>query len=197
MVQAKVNRELARTDMSEGYTTCSNSKINSVIKVAEETNVLPSQTIASDENEEALAGAATILNLLSPPTYNLTSLNLSQSLVRIKCYYPHTDFYFLDYLNDTIPDDAVIYASDIAFQYNKIEDRYTTFIGNPIGTVFIAAKRDHKFLFSQRSNKPIMSNNSINFGPFNTNEKCSNFIQVAPANISDSLQYISHLEVRC
>ena len=37
-----------------------------------------------------------------------------------------------------------------------------------------------------------MSSNSINFGLLNINEKCSNFIQVAPANTSDSSQYTYH-----
>ena len=46
---------------------------------AKENNVLPSQTITSDENEEALAGTATTLSLISHPTDNSTSQNLSQS----------------------------------------------------------------------------------------------------------------------
>ena len=91
-------------------------------------------------------------------------------------------------------DYEVIYSSDIPFMYNKIESRYTEFIGNPIGTVFVAAKRDHEFLLKQRSTKSNTSNNSINFGMLNVNEKCSNFIQVAPANTGDSLQYIYMLK---
>ena len=38
----------------------------------EENNVLPLQTITSDGNEEALAGAATKLSPLSPSTDNST-----------------------------------------------------------------------------------------------------------------------------
>ena len=53
---------------------------------------------------------------------------------------PLTQSHFIDYLNDPILDDAVIYEGDIHLQYNKIKSRYTEFIGNPIGTVFIAAK---------------------------------------------------------
>ena len=154
--------------MSKGYTTHSKSKINSVIHGEEENNVLLSQTTTSDDNEEALAGAAATLNLLSSPTANPTGQNLSQSPVKMKCDYHHTNHCFLDYFNDPISDDAVIYMSDIPFQCNKIEGSYTEFIGNPIGTVFIAAKRDHKFLLSQRSNKPNMLSNSINFGLLHT-----------------------------
>ena len=69
MAQAKVNRELAnleadlnRTYMSKGYIAQSKLKINSAIHGTEENNVLTSET--SDDNEEALAGAATTLNLL-------------------------------------------------------------------------------------------------------------------------------------
>ena len=85
MVQAKVNRELAglgadltSADMSESYITCS-KKASSAMHWAEENNVLPSQTIASDNNEEALDCEATTLCLLSPPPDNSTSQNLSLS----------------------------------------------------------------------------------------------------------------------
>ena len=78
------------------------------------------------------------LSLLSPPTDNSTTQNLSQSSLKIKCYYHHTCCY--DYFRDPIPDDAVIYAYEIPFQYNKIESMYTEFIGNPI-TVFIADRQ--------------------------------------------------------
>ena len=91
MVQAKVNRELASlgadlssSDMNEGYITCSKSKINSVIHGAEENNVLPSQTMTSNDNKETLAGAAITMSLLSPPTDNSASKNLSQSSVKNK-----------------------------------------------------------------------------------------------------------------
>ena len=105
----------------------------------------------------------------------------------MKCYYHHTQCHFLDYFNDPILDDAVFYTSDIPFQYNKIEGGYTEFIGNLIGTVFIATKKDHEFLLSQRSKKPTLSSNSINFGPLNINK-----IQVTPANTSYWPQYTHH-----
>ena len=73
----------------------------------------------------------------------------------MKCYYYHTHCHFLDYFNDPISDDAVIYTGEILFKDTKIEDSYTEFIGNPIGTGFIAVKRDHEFLLSQRSNNLI------------------------------------------
>ena len=57
----------------------------------------------------------------------------------------------------------------------------------PIGTVFIAVKRDHDFLVSQSRNKPNTSSDSINFGPYNTKEHCSNSAQVAPANTNASM----------
>ena len=170
MVHAKVDTELeslgpdlASTGVSEGYVTYSKSKINSAIQGVEENNVLPSQTIASDDNKEALAGAATALSLHSPPIDNSASENLSQSSVKMKCYYHHKHCHFSDYFNDPNLDDAVIYASEIPFQYNNIEGRYTEFIHNPIGTAFIVAKRDHEFLLSQRSIKSNMSSNSIDF----------------------------------
>ena len=103
-----------------------------------ENNVLLSQTITSDESEEALAGAATTLSLLSLDTDNLASEILSQSSIEMKCYYHQKHCCFLDYLNNSLLDDAVIYTGDIPFQYNEREGRYTEFIGNPTGAVFIA-----------------------------------------------------------
>ena len=109
MAWAKVNRELAilgvdltSTYMSKGYITCSKSKASSVMHEVEENNVLPSETLISDDNEEALAGAATTLNLLSPPTDNSTSQNLCQSPVKMKCYYHNTHYCFLDYFHDPV-----------------------------------------------------------------------------------------------
>ena len=196
-MQAKVNRELASleadltsTDVSKGYVIHSKSKINSASQGMEENNVLLSQTMTSDNGKEALAHAATALSLFSPSTDNLAMENLSQGSIKMKCYYLHTHCCFLDYFNDSIPDDAVIYASDIPFQYNKIEGRHTKFIGNPIGRVFIVAKRDHKFLLGQRSNKIYISSNSINFGLLNTNEKCISFIHLASAYTGNLSQYI-------
>ena len=148
-MQAKVNRELRKvganltcTDMSEGCITWHNSKIDSEIYGAEENNVLPLQTITSDDYEEALAGAPTTLNLLSPPPDNSASENLSQRSVKMKCYYHLKHCYFLDYFTSPIPDDAVICTSDIPFQYSKREGRYTGFISHPKRRVFVAAKRD-------------------------------------------------------
>ena len=131
------------------------------------------QTITSGDTEEALADAATTLSLLlSPLINNSAHKNLSQSSAKKKCYYCHKHYSFLEYFNNLIPDDAVIYRSDIPFQYNKREGMYTEFICNPTGTVSIAAKTDHKFLVSLRSNTPNMSNNPINFGTLTLNKMC-------------------------
>ena len=113
---------------------------------------IPLQAITSDDNEEALAGAAIALSLLPPCTNKSTRKNLCQSLAKKKCYYHHKHHHFLGYFNDPILDDAVVYTRDIPFQYNEREGRYTEFIGNPTGTIFVPAKREHKFLLSQRSN---------------------------------------------
>ena len=71
MAQAKVNRDLAdlepdltSPDMRKDFVRQGKLKINSMIHRAEENNVPPSQTIISDNKEEALAGAATTLSLL-------------------------------------------------------------------------------------------------------------------------------------
>ena len=104
MVQEKVNRELASlgadltsTGMSEGYITFSKSKASLAMHGAAENIVLPIQTITSYDSEKALAGAATALGLLTPPTDNSISQNLSQNPVKMKCQYHHTHYCFLDY----------------------------------------------------------------------------------------------------
>ena len=112
-----------------------------VVHDTEENNVLPPQEPAHNDNEDTLAGAGVALSLHSPPTDNSNSQHLNQS--HVNCYYNCTQHCLLDYLNDPILDDALIYAGDIPFQYNKIEGSYTEFIGNPIDTVFIAVKRDN------------------------------------------------------
>ena len=71
MSQAKVTGELSglgadltSTNMNEGHIAHSKSKASSVMHESEENNVLCLQTINSDNNEEALAGATTALSLL-------------------------------------------------------------------------------------------------------------------------------------
>ena len=103
--------DLSSTEIGEDYVIWSKLKNNSTICRVEENDLLPLQTITSDDNEEAFAGAATILSLLSSPTNNSASENLSQSSAKMKCYY-HNKHYSLGYFNDPIQDDAVIYTSD-------------------------------------------------------------------------------------
>ena len=142
MVQAKINKELVSleaeltsTDIREIYVTQSKSKNNSAIHEAEEKNLLPLQTITSDDNEESLAGTAATLSLHFPPTDNSTSGTLGQSSVKMKCYYYHKHHCFLDYLINPILEDAVISMSDIPFHYDEREGKYTEFMGNSAGTV--------------------------------------------------------------
>ena len=97
--------------------------------------------MTSGDNEEALDSAAATLSLLYHSADNSASENLSQNSIKMNCYYHHKHCCFLDYFNDPIPGDAVIYTSDIPFQYNKTEGRYTEFIGKPMRTVFMAAKK--------------------------------------------------------
>ena len=57
---------------------------------------------------------------------------------------------FLGCFKDPILDGTAIYAGDVPFWYNTREGKYTEFIGNPTGIIFVAAKRDHKFLLYQK-----------------------------------------------
>ena len=131
-----------------------------MVQDREENNVLQWESCHND-NKDALVGVATISSLLSPPTDSSNSQYFNNS--HMKCYYSYTHGCFLEYYNDPILDDAMIYAGDIPFQYNKVEGRYTKFIGNPADTVFTVVKGDHAFLFNQSKNNANMSSNSLNF----------------------------------
>ena len=71
MVQSKINREfinlradLTNNNINKGNATQSQSKYHAPLCGAGQNNLLPSQTIPSDNNEEALAGATTRASLL-------------------------------------------------------------------------------------------------------------------------------------
>ena len=112
--------DLTSTDIIECYIACSKSKINSTVQDTEENNVLLPQEPAHNDNDNTLAGAATTLSLLLPPTDNSNSQHINYS--HMKCYYACTHHCFLDYFKNPILDDVVIYAGDIPFKY-KIEGR--------------------------------------------------------------------------
>ena len=107
-------------------------KNNSPIYGVGRKNLPPLQTINNDQNKEALAGAAAMMGLHSPPNNNSTSMNISQNSVIIKCYFHHEQNCILDYFNDPVLDGAVIYMNFIPFYYNKREGRYTEFICSPM-----------------------------------------------------------------
>ena len=127
MAEPKVNRELVNLgvnftdiDINKGYAIPKISKGNSPLNGAGKDNLLPLQTINSDQSEEALAGATTALSHLSlPHENNSTGTNLSQNSTRMKCYFHHKQNCFLDYFKDPVLDGAVIYVGNVPFQYNK------------------------------------------------------------------------------
>ena len=89
MMQENVNRELASlgakltsANVNDGYITYSKSNINSMVQDTEENKVLPPQEPTHNDNEDALAGAAATLSLLSPSTDNSNSQHLN--------HYDHT-----------------------------------------------------------------------------------------------------------
>ena len=121
MVQAKASGELTslgvdltNTNMHKEYLTHSKSQINFMVQDTEENNV-PQWEPCVIVNDDSLAGAAIALCLLSPPTNNSNSEPFNNS--HMKCYYDHTHGCLLDYFNDPILDDAMIYQGNISFQY--------------------------------------------------------------------------------
>ena len=73
ITQSKVNRQLVNlrislpnVNMNEGYATQSKLKTSSPLHWVGESNLLPLQTIYSNQSEEALASAAPMISLLSP-----------------------------------------------------------------------------------------------------------------------------------
>ena len=159
---------------------------NSSFHGAGENNLLPLQTIINNQSDEASVCEADRTSLLSPTNNNQNVMNISQNSASVKCYFHHEHNCFLDYLKDQVLDDTVIYMSDVPFQYNKIESRYTGFIGNLTGTTLLATKRDQEILLGQRNNTSNMSGNSNNFRQLSANEECSNLTQMVPATPSDT-----------
>ena len=189
MVQAKVNgnmtslgADLTSPDVHKGYLTYGKSKVNSLVHDTGQNNVLLWEPCHND-NEDALPGAATMWSLISP-TNKCNGQQLNNN--HMKCYYDCTHGCSSDYFNDAIPDDAIIYTGNIPFQYNTVDGRDTEYIGNPGGTAFTVVKRNHELLLSPNKNNANMSSYSLNFGPHNTNQNCSTFVQVAFADMGDS-----------
>ena len=60
LILASLGAYLTNTEGSKGYITHSISKLNSALQGTEERSLLPLQIMASDDNEEPLAGAAAI-----------------------------------------------------------------------------------------------------------------------------------------
>ena len=122
-------------------------------------------------------------------------MNFRHNSVKMKCYFYHEQKHFLGYFSDLVSYDAVIYASDVSFQNNEREGRYTEFIGNPTGTNFVADKRDQEILLSQRNNASNMLSNSNNFRQLSVNENCTNLTQIALANSSDTSHPTYHAKI--
>ena len=189
MAQSKVNRKLANSgvnftdiDIKEGYATQSKQKANSLLHGRGENNMLPPQIINRDHEKEALTGVTTAMSLPSPPKNNSTCTNHCQNSTRMKCSFHHKQNCFLDYFKDAVLDGAVIYVGDVLLQFKLGDSRYTEFVGNPTGNVFVATNRDHKFLLSHKDNASNIPNSSNNFRKLNFVENSSNHIQMTPPN---------------
>ena len=63
--------------------------------------------------------AANGTSLPSPTNNSQNGTNISQNSVRMNCDFHHEQNCFLDYFGDPVPDDVVIYATDVPFQYNN------------------------------------------------------------------------------
>ena len=70
----------------------------------------------------------------------------------MRCYFHHQYNCFIDFFDDHVPDNTVLFAGYIPFQYNEQESIYTEFLGNPTGNIFLAASIDHGFLLSHNLN---------------------------------------------
>ena len=158
MAQSWMTRELAElavdlhtVDINSGYTTHSQSRNNYQIPDATRENNLPStQATYTAHNDEAV----TSLKLHSSPKYSselITLSNASQNSARMQCYFYCLWNHFIDYLDNPVLDVAVIYEGNSPFQHTKQEGMYKEFLGNPMGNVFLATKKDHEFLLSHKA----------------------------------------------
>ena len=173
-------------DISVGYKTQGKSRDNSPLYGAGENNWLPLQTINSNHVKEALTGTTNALSLPSTPKSNSTCMNLGQNSTIMKCYFHYEQNCFLDYFKDPVLDHTVIYVGNVPFQCNKQEDKYTEFVGNLTGNIFVAANRDYEFLLRHKGNATYIPNSSNNFRKLNVVENSSNLIQILPPNPGNS-----------
>ena len=140
MAKSKVTRNLANlgvsvtnVDMNEGYSPQSKLRTNSTLHWVGENNLLSLQTIISNQTDGVLAGVTNRTSVLSCTNNDPNSINISQNSARMKCYFHYKQNCLLYYFDDPVPDDAVIYMSDVPFQDNEREGMYTEFIDNSTG----------------------------------------------------------------
>ena len=137
-----------------------------------------------------LMGAATPLNLHSPPRDSSELITLSdagQNCTRMWCYFHHPWNHFIDYFDNPVPDGVVMYADNVPFQYNEQEDTYIEFLGTLTGNIFLATSRDHEFLLNQKGSTSNVSNNSDKYAKWNFVEKSINIILIIPLVPSELL----------
>ena len=138
IVQSKVNRGLANqgvihtnVDMNESFATQSKLRTNSPLQGGGENNLLPSQTIIIIRAvRQQLMQWTGQINSLPLRTIQMVK-NICQNSARMKGYFYHEQNHFIDYSDDLVPDDSVIYVSNGPFKYNEREGSYNEFIGNP------------------------------------------------------------------
>ena len=131
--------------------------------------------------------SSNLCSLIQDNSQCITLNDAGQHSTRMRCYFHCQCSCFIDYFDVTVLGGAGIYAGDIPFWYNKQEDTYTEFLGNPTGNVFLAESRDHEFLLSHRGTGLHASHSSAESRKSNYNyiEK-SSFSTTTHAQISAS-----------
>ena len=74
----------------------------------------------------------------------ITLSDSNQYYTRMRPYFHCQHNHFIDYFDDPIPDDAVIYAEYMPFWYHESEGMHKEFLDNPTGNGFLVANRDHE-----------------------------------------------------
>ena len=91
---------------------------------------MPIQIGNTSNDEGAMPGSTISPNLHLPILDSSQYIILSdtgQHSTRMRCYFHCECSHFIDYFDDPVLDDMVIYAGDVPFWYNEHEGIYTSF----------------------------------------------------------------------
>ena len=198
-MNSKKISKVSSININNSHVTC--SKLKNPSKVSDQIKqilLLPVLVENNSSDQGQVSGAAISLGLHSMILINLQCITLSdtiQNSTRLGYYVHSHKNCFLNYLDDVVPDDSVIYMADTQFWYSEKEGMFTEVLENLTGNVFLATSRDHKLLLSYRStvlHTFIESKRSNHKYIHDHSSNKTSHMPLSPSNPSESI-YPTHM----